>query len=535
MDIREDIRKALRNIGSHGDTDVFPFPFERSLIQERLDECADYVSDIDQNFDQYLADSPPLTVEMLCQVGYTGFRRATMIEPFWNAYYLALVISIADQIESRRVPTDQNAVFSYRLSWNDSSNSLFSESNWRSYRQESVSQSKRFSFVLQTDIADFYPRVNHHRLENTLKRLGPGVDVPNRILKLLSIFSDTASYGLPIGGPASRILAELALNDSDQHLRSRGIRFCRYADDYTLFCNSKSEAYSLIVMLSNKLANDGLSLQKQKTRILTAEEFGEMNRLLDPLPGDDPTASEEQKLLSISIRFDPYSPTATEDYEVLKSTISEIDIIGILSKEVGKSAIDQTVAKQAIEALKALDVPMQEQALQILLDKENLLTLSPVFSTVMRAVRGLYLNLGDDNQTRIDRSLVDIHQTGSHLLAVELNLSYYIQALALRYSEAKEKILLSLFEQYSNNPYLRRQIILTMARWQRHFWLTDIKKGFRNSTEWERRAIIVASYRLGDEGDHWRKNNRKFWKKAEGLIRSWAADRAQANNLDGIA
>jgi hypothetical protein len=178
---------------------------------------------------------------------------------------------------------------------------------------------------------------------------------------------------------------------------------------------------------------------------------------------------------------------------------------------------------------------MQERALQILLDNDNLLTLSPVFPTVMRAVRGLYLNLSEDSQTRIDRSLVNIYQTGSHLLAVELNVSYYVQTIALSYSEPKEQILLTLYDRYSSNPYLRRQIILTMARWQRHFWLTDIKKGFKNTTEWERRAIIVASYRLGDEGEHWRKNNKKFWKKAEVLIRSWAADRAQANSLDGIA
>jgi protein-tyrosine-phosphatase len=368
-----------------------------------------------------------------------------------------------------------------------------------------------------------------------LKRLPAAGDVPNRILRLLGIFSDTASYGLPIGGPASRLLAELALNDCDQHLRNRGIQFCRYADDYCLFCDSKSSAYSLIVMLSNKLANDGLSLQKQKTRIVTSEEFAEMNRLLDPLPIDDPSATEEQKLLGVSIRYDPYSSTAVDDYEDLKSTISQIDIIGILSKEVGKVAIDQPVSKQAIEALKALDISMQEQALLILLDKENLLTLSPVFPTVMRAVRGLYLNLTADGQDHIDQALADVYHTGSHLLAVELNVSYFIQALALRHTTTKEKIVLALFERHPNNHYLRRQIILTMARWQRHYWLTDVKKGFKNATEWERRAIIIASYRLGDEGEHWRKNNRRFWSSAEMLIRSWAADRAQANLLDGIA
>ncbi len=534
MPTRSEMVKALRNVAAHGDTDIFPFPFERSLFQEKVDACADYLVEIDSGFDNSLAQTPPLTIEMLSQVGYTAFRRATLIEPFWNAYYLALVISLADSIESQRIPVGEKKVFSYRFAWDDARSSLFSDSTWNDYRREALAQSRQFDFVLQTDIADFYPRVNHHRLENALKRLGVQSDAPNRILKLLSIFSDTASYGLPIGGPASRILAELALNDCDQHLRSRSIPFCRYADDYCIFCNSKAEAYSLIVMLSNKLANDGLSLQRQKTRILSAQEFADMNKLLDPLPADDPTATDEQRLLNISIRYDPYSPTAEEDYENLKSTISQIDIIGILSREVAKAAIDQPVAKQAIEALKALDSTFQEQALLILLDKENLLTLLPVFPTVMRAVRGIYLNLSESGQTRIDKALVDIYEDESHLLAVELNTSFFVQAIGLRYSSVKEKLLLELFDKNSSGPYLRRQIILTMARWQRHYWLTDVKKSFKGTNEWERRAIIVSSYRLGDEGDHWRKANRRFWDRAETIVRDWTAERAQSQTLDGI-
>jgi len=505
------------------------------MFQEKSQVCIDYVKKLHDNFEDHLAESPPLTIEMLSQVGYTGFRRATLIEPFWNTYYLALALSIAEQIEAHRIAVNERTVFSYRYSWNEERSSLFADSTWNDYRRESLVQSKNFAFVLQTDIADFYPRINHHRLENALKRIGVTSDAPNRLMKLLSSFSETASYGLPIGGPASRILAELALNDCDQHLRSRGIRFCRYADDYSIFCDSKAAAYSLIVMLSNKLANDGLSLQKQKTRILTSEEFGDINRLLDPLPTDDPTASDEQRLLSISIRFDPYAANAEENYESLRDAISEIDIIGILSREVGKAAIDQPVAKQAIEALRALDVPTQEQALSILLDKENLLILLPVFPTVMRAVRGLYLSLSEGGQTHIDKALVEIYKSDSHLLSVELNTSYFVQALALRHSDDKEKILLNLYDRHTSNPYLRRQIILTMARWQRHYWLTDLKKGFKTATEWERRAVIVASYRMGDEGAHWRRNNRQLFTPAEGLVRDWTAERAQQNSLDGIS
>jgi hypothetical protein len=474
-----------------------------------------------------------LTIEALSPVGYNGFRRATLIEPFWNAYHLALVVSIADDIERVRIPLTEESVFSYRFAWDDTSDSLFANSTWNDYRRKALENSRSAEFVVLTDIADFYPRVNHHRLENALARLRLGSDVPSRILRLLGIFSETVSCGLPVGGPASRMLAELALNGTDQHLRSRNVSFCRYADDYTLFCDSKSTAYRLLVLLSEKLDNDGLSLQKQKTRILTTAEFAEINRFLDPKPIDDPTANEEQKLLNISIRFDPYSETAVEDYETLKSAVREIDIIGILSREIGKTVIDQIVAKQAINALRALPPELQEQAIRILLDRENLVTLSPVFITVMRAVRGVYTDLSEGGKHRVDDALVELYSANSHLLAVDLNLSYYIQALSLRHSEAKERILVEAFDTRQNH-LLRRQIILVMAKWHCHYWLSDVKRHFKTYTEWERRAIIVSSFRLGDEGGHWRRHTKSTWSPAELVVQGWASERAASNRLDGI-
>lgn len=527
------IQRALKNIAAHGDTDIFPFPFERYLIMEDRDACEGLLTAVHRDFEASLASHPPLTIEALSPVGYSGFRRATLIEPFWNAYYLALVISIAADIEKVRVPLAEESVFSYRFKWDDASGTLFSNSTWNDYRRKALDQSKSAEFVVLADIADFYPRVNHHRLENALGRLNLKSDIPSRILKLLTIFSETESYGLPVGGPASRTLAELALNDTDRHLQSRNVAFCRYADDYTLFCDSKSAAYKLLVLLSEKLANDGLSLQKHKSRILTAAEFAEINRFLDPKSIDDPVATEEQKLLNISIRFDPYSDTAVEDYEMLKEAVREIDIIGILSREIGKTIIDQVVVKQAINALKALAPVLQEQAIRILLDRENLLTLSPVFITVMRAVRGVYTDLTEMGKARVDDALVDLYQVNSHLLAVDLNLSYYVQALSLQDSEAKAKILIQIFENTSNH-FLRRQIILVMGKWHRHYFLTDVKRHFKTYTEWERRAIIVASFRLGDEGRHWRRNMKSTWSPAEVVVQGWAEERARTNRLDNI-
>ena len=82
-----------------------------------------------------------------------------------------------------------------------------------------------------------------------MKRVEDTSDTPNRIKTLLSKFSGTISYGLPVGGPASRILSELALNQTDRHLKARKIEFCRYADDYTIFCDNQSDGYKIFIVV----------------------------------------------------------------------------------------------------------------------------------------------------------------------------------------------------------------------------------------------------------------------------------------------
>ena len=127
--------------------------------------------ELHNDFENYLASYPPFTVESLTQVGYTGFRWATQIEPFWNAYYLALVIGLADQIESIRIPEVNQVVFSYRYAWNEDAAKLFKDVTWRDYRIRSLDLSHNAKFVVLTDISDFYNRIYHHRIDVALRRL----------------------------------------------------------------------------------------------------------------------------------------------------------------------------------------------------------------------------------------------------------------------------------------------------------------------------------------------------------------------------
>lgn len=525
--MRENFKKALSNIVRHGDTDIFPFPFERYLFEEKLNESLEILESYHRKIEEAISLSPPLTLVKLSQVGYYGFRQATLIEPFWNAYFLGLVISIAEEIEKKRIKEEEKNVFSYRYEWNEATGSLFKDTTWIDYKKQCVEYSRNFTYVLQTDISNFYPRINHHKLENELKRVDPNHLVTGNIMRLLSAFSGTISYGLPVGGPASRILAELALNHTDFHLKSRGIVFCRYADDYTIFCENESDAYKTLILLSEKLSNDQLGLQKDKTKIMTTEEFRDIHLFLDPQPESE-NSEDEQKLLNISIRFDPYSATAIEDYEVLKVAVREIDIIGILSREVNKTRIDQMVTKQAINAIKALTPEDQLQAIKILLDNNNLITLSPVLTSIMRSVRSVYEDLTNEGKDLVDNSLVALFRNQNFLTKIEMNVSYIIQILSIRHSPEKEALFIRLFETETNH-LLKRQIIIAMSNWNCHYWLVDIKNNYATLTNWERRAVIYSSYFLGDEGKHWRENNKKNFSKEEVLVRDWSSARKQAN------
>ena len=119
------LRAAVLNVTGYGDTDVFPFPVENHILFDRADDVVELLAEVHKNFDGYLERYPLLHESALAVVGYTGFRVATQIDPLWNAYLLALVISIGEDIESVRVPVDRRTVFSYRFKHDQTANSVF--------------------------------------------------------------------------------------------------------------------------------------------------------------------------------------------------------------------------------------------------------------------------------------------------------------------------------------------------------------------------------------------------------------------------
>lgn len=528
---------AVANVTKHGDTDIFPFPIENHVFHDKADEAIKLLHHLHAHFSESLATHPPANEGALAPVSYTGFRWATQLDPLWNVYFLALVLSIAEKIEAERVPRSEERVFSYRYAWNDADATIFDVSqNWRTFMECSLKNATRHQFVVICDISEFYSRLGHHRLDNALSHLNLKSDVPWRLMEFLKNFSNTNSFGLPIGGPAARILSELTLNQIDQLLKLEGVSFCRFSDDFHLFADSMEDGFAKLLLLTDKLQRiQGLQIQKSKTRIMSAAEF----IATSPLRLDDHDAPHREisemglaerahSLLRFSIRFDPYSPTATDDYEQLKNEIAKFDIIGLLQAELSKSRIHIALARKIVLTIRYLAPKQRDQAVLSLIDNADLLY--PIFSSILTVIKQVFADLSEDTQVKIIDRLLNLIQSGSHILRVELILAYAVRVLAARPSAGVQEILVRLYSRPTHSPLVRRDIILAMMRLGAWHWLSALRTSFRSMSPAERRAYIVASFILKDEGKHWRQHLADEFSPLERLVRDWAAAKISQPN-----
>lgn len=523
-------RQALKNIVRFGDTDIFPFPIENHVLHDKPDEAVAILTALDADVPRSLAEKPPANVGALAAVGYTGFRWATQIDPFWNAAYLSWVLSIAQQIEDSRVPVERQQVFSYRYLWNEAESTCFRRDiGWRSFIERALEKAHENAFVVSCDISEFYLRVNHHRIENSILHLPDAVVANSKIRAFLSNLSGTYSFGLPVGGPASRLLSELVLGQIDSLLGANNVDFIRYSDDYFLFTNSPDESFKALVTLTKLLIeNQGLQLQKSKTRIMSSAEFIASNPLVhdDDEPGvGSPLGAARQAVMTMSVHYDPYSPTAPDDYQRLQDELDRYPILELIRAELSKSRVNISLSRRLIALTRHLNSPILDDALLSLIESEEVLY--PVYFNVLITAKEVFQTLQAPTQVRITEYVKQLITNQSRIMVIDINLQYAIRLLAMRFTEPT-RIPFSQLYRSDKNDAVKRDIILALARWNDWHWLSDVKNRFRAMPDLQRRAFIVASFGLGDEGEHWRRHLRREFNNAEQLVRDWASERYAA-------
>jgi group II intron reverse transcriptase/maturase len=129
-------------------------------------------------------------------------------------------------------------------------------------------------YVVDIDLAKFFDRVHHDRLVTRLKQHISD----KRILRIIGmtlrsgVMSDglitSTKEGTVQGGPLSPLLSNVVLDELDKELESRGLEFCRFADDCNIFVRSQKAAKRVMSSISGFIENRlKLAVNTEKSKI----------------------------------------------------------------------------------------------------------------------------------------------------------------------------------------------------------------------------------------------------------------------------
>ncbi len=130
----------------------------------------------------------------------------------------------------------------------------------------------------------------------------------------------------------------------------------------------------------------------------------------------------------------------------------------------------------------------------------NLDLLYPIFPSIAILLRQILPDMSETARNEVFTVIRALINSRSHILLVQANLSFAIRILAHDRAEETDALLIEVYERPKTNMMIKRDVLLAMTRRGVDYWLSAQLKQFAVVTPWERRALIVASYILSDEG-----------------------------------
>jgi Reverse transcriptase (RNA-dependent DNA polymerase) len=477
---------ALKHALNLGDTDVFPIPFEYRALESDWSDTKKYLQDIDVLKWQVR----PLRT-LLAPKGKFGFRIVTQLDPLDFLLYAAAIREIGSDLEKRRVPVSEQVVFSYRFKPSMDGHLFDSSVGYGGFQERTraiLRSPKNSAFVAVTDIADFYLRIYHHRLKGALEAATLHSSHVGAIMSLLSGWNTTESYGIPVGNAPSRLLAEITISDVDEALLGSNIKFVRYNDDYRIFASTYSEAYRYLAFLADFLyRNHGLTLQPQKTIVLSADEF--KNRFLPSSPEDRELASLEEKFDELIEKLnleDRYTPIDYDDLdEDEKELIDSLNLVELFQEQLSDdNDIDVPLARFILRRLTQLG---DGTILEDLLD--NLDVLHPLFPEMIAYIRA-DKSLSNKDRAKIGKRILDLAERS---IVSELDyhrmwaLHLFAESTDWNNADRFPSLLAAARDQLS-----RRKLILAMGRARQRYWFQGQWRKLFEEAPWTRRAMLAG-------------------------------------------
>lgn len=137
-----------------------------------------------------------------------------------------------------------------------------------------------YTWVVDADIKSYFDTIPWSKLMDRVKaKMSDG-----RVLELVEVFLKqgvlegmkewTPEEGTPQGSVVSPLLSNLYLDPYDHAMAEKGYQTVRYADDSVTLCRSEEEAHRALERMREWMAEAGLTLHPEKTKIVDATQKG---------------------------------------------------------------------------------------------------------------------------------------------------------------------------------------------------------------------------------------------------------------------
>lgn len=473
---------ALAHVESFGDTIFLPQAFEYQAIRYDWPTVRTWLSQQDmRNW------SPRPLRRLLASKTKYSYRYITQLDPLEYLAFTALIHEIGPQLEAVRVPQTEKIVYSWRFAAAADGEMYDPNSRWHHFNTRclELAEARSCRWVVVADIADFFPHIYLHPLEQVMDRATNHSPAAYCILRLIRNWNALVSYGLPVGLAGSRILAEAAISDVDSSLRGSGRRYCRYSDDIRIFCRSEGDAKRSLEELAMVLFNThGLTLQPMKTLIVRKEEY--VNRFA--------TSGERIELESLTDKLhDLLEEAGVEndyedeiDYDSLdddvKEEIDSLNMVQVLDEQIEADDPDPIVMRFVLYRLRQLGI--EEAVGPILRHFEKLQHVIDAVMKYLSSMRDLSVTM----RKRIGRSAIATARkpsSGSYERVCLMSL--FTEGREFNHEDRFEK----LYEQFQDTA-TRREIILALGRSATAHWFMARRRDYLALEPWAKRAFLAA-------------------------------------------
>ena len=511
----DELQSAFEAINHHGYSAMLPPAYEWKTVQQKWPEIRENLAKLD--LDVYKPYKP---LRVFAPKSRANIRVVHLLHPEDLILYSALVLIVKNDLEAARISRHAQRVFSYRANARERNRFYDSRGAYDAYLNQLRMKARkaRTSFVAIADIADFYPRIYQHRLENVVEASANtqrGVEVARVLVKkLISNLMEGNSYGIPVGPYASRVLGEATLIDVDAHLQSNGIDYVRWVDDYNIFCRSEYLAQSTLFDLAEWLySNHGLTLQASKTKILPVSRYiGEVISTPEDALSDRDRVIALLREATDDLEYRDEGEDEDEEFdEAMVQEFLEVmqgyDLRGMLEESISDQAlVDYEMVRYVLTRLPRMPAAserLKEDILDLILNNADLLYPAAEFiSQYVLSLRGL----SRTDRRGIAKSLLQPLKRKNNPPP-----KYYAMWVLHIFSTSTDwgrMNDIAAIYQNSNSEIVKRYAALAIAEGGARATALAVKDDLPNASSLLRLAILCASNKLGnDERKHWKRAN----------------------------